>query len=183
MIDSILTDAKTKFKSTLDHLSSELAVLRSSHVAPSLIQDIPVKAYDGMYTIKELAAISLQDVSTLVVQVWDQSIIECIVKSLVAAQLGATPSVDGTNIRISIPSLSQEQRENMVKLVKQKTEEAKVAVRNIRQEKNKSFDEMEENGKISEDESIRAKKDLQTMVDQSNSELETLRDNKVASLH
>jgi len=78
--------------------------------------------------------------------------------------------------------MSKEQRENMVKVVKQKSEEAKIAVRNIRQEKNKSFDEMEENGKISEDENARAKKDLQQMVDDCTKEIDTLRDTKTDAL-
>ncbi|PIZ44080.1 ribosome recycling factor [candidate division WWE3 bacterium CG_4_10_14_0_2_um_filter_41_14] len=182
MIDTMLSDAQKKFESTKSYLTQELAIMRTSQISPALIQDVEVPAYGGTYPLKELGAISLSDVSTLVVQVWDQSVIDGIAKALTEAQLGSPPSVDGTIIRISIPSMSKEQRENMVKVVKQKSEEAKIAVRNIRQEKNKSFDEMEENGKISEDENARAKKDLQQMVDDCTKEIDTLRDTKTDAL-
>ncbi|NCS32250.1 ribosome recycling factor [bacterium] len=182
MIATMLIDAEKKFESTKTFLTQELAVMRTSQVSPALIQDIEVSAYDGTYTLKELGAISLQDVSTLVIQVWDESVITGIEKALVQAQLGASPAVDGMTIRLAIPSISQEQRDAIIKTVKQKTEDAKVAVRNIRQDKNKAFDEMEENGKISEDENKRAKKDLQEMVDSANTQLETIRDNKIQAL-
>jgi len=182
MIATMLIDAEKKFESTKTFLTQELAVMRTSQVSPALIQDIEVSAYDGTYTLKELGAISLQDVSTLVIQVWDESVITGIEKALVQAQLGASPAVDGMTIRLAIPSISQEQRDAIIKTVKQKTEDAKVAVRNIRQDKNKAFDEMEENGKISEDENKRGKKDLQEMVDSANTQLETIRDNKIQAL-
>jgi len=164
MIATMLIDAEKKFESTKTFLTQELAVMRTSQVSPALIQDIEVSAYDGTYTLKELGAISLQDVSTLVIQVWDESVITGIEKALVQAQLGASPAVDGMTIRLAIPSISQEQRDAIIKTVKQKTEDAKVAVRNIRQDKNKAFDEMEENGKISEDEKYRLLEELNKLT-------------------
>lgn len=182
MVNQIMDDAEKKFATSVDHLKSEFATLRSAHVSPALVEDIEVKAYDDSYTLKELAAISLADTNSLLIQPWDSSTNESIEKALVEAELGANPVVEGNNIRLNIPSLSEERRQEMAKKVGTVAEEARVAVRNIRQDKMKSLDGLEDEGKISEDDRDRAKETIEEMVKETNEEIEVLKEKKIESL-
>lgn len=182
MTSEIISDAKSKFESSISHLTGDLAVIRSSQTNPSLVEDLHVSAYDGTYALKELAAISVPESNVLLIQPWDQSIVEAIESALNNSSLGIHPSVDGTNIRLNIPPLSQERREEYVRRVSQLCEEARVAVRNVRQEKMKSLDGLEDDSLISEDERDRAQKEIQDLVDNFNARIEEIKDAKVASL-
>lgn len=182
MVQDILQDADKKFKSTLDVLKSELATLRSSHTSPALIEDIEIQAYDGKYPLKEMAAISVPEPNTLLIQPWDTNIIPNIQNSIMQSEVGLTPNVDGTTLRINVPPLSQERRQELTKRVNAKAEEARIAVRNIRQDKMKAFDEMADVGKISEDERDRARKQVQTEVDKTNEEIDSIREAKIKAL-
>ena len=182
MTHEILADADKKFQSTLDYFKSELATIRSSHTSPALVEDIQIEAYDGKYPLKEMAAISVPEPTLILIQPWDNSVIPAIQTGILEAQIGLTPNVDGNTIRLNVPPLSEERRNEMIKRVGVKAEEARVAIRNIRQEKMKSIDDLEENDKISEDERDRARKEIQTDVDKCNAEVEKIREAKEKTL-
>ncbi|MCA9391921.1 ribosome recycling factor [candidate division WWE3 bacterium] len=182
MTAEIISDAQSKFNATIDHLNSELAVIRSSQTTPSLIEDLPVNAYDGSFPLKELAAISVPDSNVLLIQPWDQTIVTDIEEAIQNSKLGLKPAVDGTNIRLNIPALSQERREEYVRRVSQLCEEAKVSIRNVRQDKMKSVDGLEVDSLISEDERDRAKKQVQDLVEEYNQKVENIKAAKETSL-
>lgn len=182
MLQKILTDAEQKFSETIDHFTSELNVIRSGQSSPSLVEDLTVEAYGDKYTLKELAAISAPEPSLLLIQPWDQTVIQNIERAITTSSLGITPVVEGQNIRLSIPTLSEERREEFVKRVGQLTESAKIAVRNIRQDKMKSIDNLEDESLISEDERTRAEKEVQSLVEKFTAKIEDLRERKIAAL-
>lgn len=182
MLHEIVSDAEKKFKAASDHLSEEYSLIRSSHTSPSLVENIKVKAYDGEYTLKELAAITVPEPNMIMVQPWDQTVVQNIETAIIEANLGLNPVVDQTTIRIPVPMLSEERRQEMIKRVNGVTENARVAIRNIRQDKIKSVENMEEEGKISEDERDHAKKEIQRLVDSSNEIIEVAKDTKIAAL-
>lgn len=182
MLNEILKDAEEKFQSTRKIFQDGLATIRSGQTNPALVENLEVNAYDGVYSLKELAAISVPEVNIILIQPWDESVTESIAKAITASNLGLNPSIDGAQIRLNIPALSAERRKQMQRLVGEKSEDAKLAVRNIRQHKIKSFDEMKEASKISEDERDQARKQLQEMVDEENQFIDQLREKKIKSL-
>ncbi|NTV30811.1 ribosome recycling factor [candidate division WWE3 bacterium] len=182
MTHEILQDADKKFKSSVDFLKSELATLRSSHTSPALVEDVMVQAYDGNYPLKEMAAISVPEPNTILIQPWDHTIIPNIQNAILQSESGLTPNVDGNSLRINVPALSQERRQELIKRVNTKAEEARIAVRNIRQDKMKAFEEMADVGKISEDERDRCKKQVQTEVDSINEQIDEIRESKIKAL-
>lgn len=182
MLNEIIVDAEKKFKTATDHLAEEYATIRSSHTSPSLVENIKVKAYDAEYTLKELAAITVPEPNMIMVQPWDQTVVQNIETAIIEANLGLNPSVDQTTIRIPVPMLSEERRLEMIKRVNTVTESARVAVRNIRQDKIKSIENLEEEGKISEDERDQSKKEIQRLVDTTNEKIEAVKDAKIEAL-
>ncbi len=182
MVNEIINDAKRKFDSTIEHLQGELAIIRSSQASPSLVEDIEVNAYEGTYPLKEVAAISSPEANIILIQPWDQTIIEAIESAITKSNLGVSPAVDGTNIRITMPALSEERRAQYAKTVGQLAEDARVAVRNIRQDKMKAIDGLEEDGKISEDERDAARQEVQDLVDEYNKKINEIKEKKIAAI-
>lgn len=174
MLSNILTGGQEKFDATLDHLRSELATIRTAQATPLLIENLKVLAYGQEMLLKELAAISAPEANLLVVSPWDQSVLSEIEKALRVSAFHFNPVVDGNQIKVPLPLLSLEQREELVRLTRHKCEKAKVAMRSIRHEKIKSAEEMQDEGKISEDELITFKKQLQERVDRTNDAIEEM---------
>jgi ribosome recycling factor len=162
------TDTKSLMQKTLEHFRGELAAIRTGRAVPALVENIPVNAYGGTarMAVRELGTIAAMDAQTLTVQPWDQSVIGEIRQGILAANVGLTPVIDNTVIRISVPALTTERRQEYVKLLGQKTEEARVAVRNIRQDKMKEIRGAFDDKEISEDEKFRAEEELQKITDQ-----------------
>ena len=128
----ILTDKKPIFDSAVEHLQKELGALRTGRATPALVEDIVVNAYDTMMEIKGLASIQTSDARTLVIEPWDKSLTKNIEKAIRDAGTGLNPLVDGTSIRIIMSSMTEDNRKQMVKKMKEIIEEAKIAVRQIR---------------------------------------------------
>jgi len=182
MLAEITHDTQEKFDLAINHLTAELSIIRSSHTSPSLIEEIKVSAYEGTYPLKEVTAISTPEPNLLVVQPWDASIIQNIETALMSSDIGITPVVDNNLIRLPVPPLSQERREEFIKKVGQIAENSKVAIRNIRQDKMKSLDDLEKESKISQDERDSARKEIQTLVDKFIEKIDSIKDQKVEAL-
>lgn len=182
MLEEIISDSKNKFQAAVEYLTKELSGIRTSHVGPNLIEDLVVDAYGGTYPLKELGAISVPEPNQILIQTWDQSVIENISNAILKSNLGLTPNIEGSNIRLIIPPLSEERRKETIKLVNNKCEEGKVAIRNIRQTKMKSLDNLLEENMISEDERDRYRKNIQDLVDQCTEKIEELQTSKVKTL-
>lgn len=173
-MDPKLVEIKQKIQQSLEHLKKELASIRAGRANPSLVENIPVPAYGTRMKLVEVGTISAPQPSLLTIQVWDNSLVDNVVKAILEANLGLNPATDGALVRLPIPPLTQERREEFIKLTHQKAEETKVSIRQTRQEARQEWDRMEENGEIGEDEKFRLEKLLQEQVDKSIEEVDGL---------
>jgi len=153
MIDPIMRDAESKMSKSVDHFAGELSTIRTGRANPALIDRIMVPYYGTPTPLNQLAQISAPEPRLLVVQVYDKSQIATVEKALRAGEQGLNPASDGQVIRVPIPPLTEERRREYVKLVKQKAEEARVAIRNVRRDELHRIEQMQKNGDVPEDES------------------------------
>jgi len=166
MAKQVLTTAKEKMDKAIQSFSRELATIRAGKASPSLLDKVSVDYYGVATPIIQLAGISVPEPRLLVIQPYDKSIMKDIEKAILASDLGLTPSNDGSVIRITIPPLTEERRRELVKLVKKYSEDAKVAVRNIRRDANDELKKLEKNGEITEDELRGYTDDVQKLTDE-----------------
>ncbi len=171
-MDSVLNDANIKIEAVLHHFKVEIAGIRVGRANPSLIENIPVSVYGSNMKLMEVGNISAPQPSLLTVQVWDVSILDKVIKAIQEANLGLNPSNEGTLIRLSIPPLTQERREEFIKLLHQKQEVAHVSIRQIRHDSRNEWKKLQEDGQFGEDEFFRREKILQELIDKKIKEIE-----------
>ena len=165
MNDQTLWNTEEKMQKTVEALKRELASIRTGHAAPSLIEHIKVD-YAGVPTpLNQIAGISAPEASLLVIQPWDKSSIRSIEKAILTSDLGLNPVNDGNIVRISIPHLSEERREELIKIVRKRVEEKKIVIRNLRREAMDEFKQLEKDKEMSEDDHKRASSQLQKITD------------------
>jgi len=165
MVSDILWNIEKKMKTATEVLKQELATIRTGHATPALIEHIKVE-YAGVPTpLNQIAGISAPEARLLVIQPWDQSSIHSIEHAILTSDLGLNPSSDGRVIRLNIPSLSEERRHELIKVVWRRVEERKVAIRNLRREATDELKKLEKNKDISQDEHKRALDQLQKITD------------------
>lgn len=182
MIDPVLREAESKMSKSVEHFAAELATIRTGRANPALIDKVMVPYYGTPTPLNQLAQISAPEPRLLVVQVYDRSQIGAIEKALRSGEQGLNPSNDGQLIRIPIPPLTEERRREYVKLVRQKAEEARVAVRNIRRDEIHRIDQMQKNGEVAEDESKRAHARLQKITEAQVERIDSLAGRKEAEV-
>lgn len=173
-MDPNLVEANQKIEDALEHTKKELSQIRAGRANPSLLEEIPVDAYGGKLKMMEVGTIAAPQPSLLTIQVWDVSIIRNIEKAILESNLGLNPAVEGTLIRVPIPPLSEERRLEFVKLSKQKGEETKIQIRQIRQEIREGWEALEKKGEIGEDELHRRQNLLQDLIDKTVSSIDEL---------
>lgn len=165
MFAEIYSDTENRMTKALAALKSEFNAVRAGRANPALLDRLSVE-YDGTMTpIKQMANVSAPEPRLLVIQPWDKSSIPEIEKAILKSDLGLTPNNDGNVIRLPIPQLTQERRAELVKVVRKKAEECKVAIRNIRRDANDLVKEMQKDGEISEDDERRAQEEIQKITD------------------
>lgn len=165
MIDPILRDAESKMAKSVDHFGQELTHIRTGRANPALIDRVMVPYYGTPTPLNQLAQISAPEPRLLVVQVYDKSQIGAVEKALRTSEQGFNPASDGQVIRVPIPPLTEERRREYVKLVRQKAEEARVAIRNVRRDELHRIESMQKQGEVAEDESKRATARLQKITE------------------
>lgn len=173
-MDPILTGPHQKIEDALHHFKVEIAGIRAGRANPGMIESISVEAYGGRMKLIEVGNISAPQPSLLTVQVWDASILQNVIKAIQEANLGLNPSNEGTLIRLPIPALTAERREEFIKILHSKMEEARVSIRQIRQDSRQDWKKESEDGTISEDEFQRREKLLQEVIDKKIAEIEEL---------
>ncbi len=151
MIEDIKKDLNDAMSKALDSLLRNISKIRAGRPNPSLLDDIEAVYFDTKTPIKQLANITVTDASTLTLNVWDKAAIAPIEKAIMESNLGLSPSVSGTNIHIKIPPLTEERRNDLIKLLKKESENTKVALRNIRRNTNTHISNLEKDKKISKD--------------------------------
>ncbi len=183
MDQSWQTSGHTKMSQVINFVKEDIAGLSTGRARPALIEDVRVEAYPGsVLTIKELGTISTPDPQTLLIQIWDQSVTEAVVKAIQAANLGLNPVVDQNTIRLNIPSLTAERRDELVKAVKQKVESGRTMLRQIRIDLKKQIDDQKNQAGVSEDDVRRSEEDLQKMIDKFNLNLDAIETSKEQEL-
>lgn len=171
-MDPIPQDVSTQMTKVLDLLKHDLATIRTGRAAPSLVENIVINAYNGSAKLKviELATIAAQDNATLVITPFDHATIHEIEKGIQEANIGVSPVIDSTIIRISIPPLSTERRQELIHLMKQKLENGKILIRQARQDGMTAV----KNSELSEDETKRLEKEVQTVTDKFMGQIDSL---------
>lgn len=161
-------DLRDRMQQAIDGVQEEIATLRTGRATPSLVENILVEAYGGAqkFRVMELASITAPDPASLLITSWDKSIVGEIRKGIEAANVNLTPVISGDTIRINLPPLTQEDRENYIKILHQRLEQGRVAVRQIRQDWMKDIKQKEENKELSEDECAFREKKVQEITDE-----------------
>jgi len=165
MLQEIYNQLKKKMDSSLDVFRKNLGGIRTGRASASILDGISVDYYVTPTPLKQVATISIPESRLIAVQPWDVSILKEIEKTILASDLGLTPNNDGKIIRLPIPSLTQERRKELVKIVKRVTEDAKIAVRNIRREGNEQLKKAEKAKNVTEDECRKGVDEIQKITD------------------
>ena len=182
MVSDILQNIENKMHTSIKAFRNDLGTIRTGHASPALIEHLKV-GYAGVPTpLNQLAGISAPEVSLLVIHPWDKSCMHDIEKAILKSDLGLNPSNDGNIIRINIPPLSEERRRDLIKVVRKRCEERKVAVRNLRHEAMDELKHLEKNKDISQDEHKRSGDQLQKITDVFIADIEQIGLNKEAEL-
>lgn len=163
--ESVLADVQQKMDRAIEALKRELANLRTGRATPSLLENITVEYYGAPTPLKQIASISAPDARAILVQPWDKQALREIERSLMKSEMGFNPSNDGNTITVPIPPLTQERRQDLVKMLKRKVEEGKVSVRNIRRDGVETLRKMERDKAISQDENRRGQDQIQKATD------------------
>ena len=164
-IDSILLDAEDRMEKALAAQERDFSKLRTGRASTALVDGIKADYYGTPTPISQMASVSVPDSRTVSIQPWDKGGISIIEKAILKSDLGLTPVNDGKVIRIMIPPLTEDRRKELVKVARKYTEEAKVAVRNVRRDANDSLKKLEKDKTITEDEQKRATDDVQKLTD------------------
>ncbi len=171
MIDQILSQHQENFKKALEHFLHELSGVRTGRANPGLLNTVQVESYGAKMPIEHVATVMASDAKTLTISPFDPTQMSAIEKGIQIANLGFNPSNDGKVIRITLPSLNEERRKEMVKLVGQIAEKGKIGIRNAREAVHKEMKKLESDSKVSKDELQVGQKKLQEVVDKYNEEI------------
>ncbi len=162
MISDLLSEAEHKMEQAIEHVASEFSMVRTGRANPQLLQRITVEYYGSPTPLQQLASISVPEPRMLVVQPFDKSTVSDIEKALQSSDLSLNPSNDGNVIRIAFPPLTEERRKDLIKLVRNMAEDARVAVRNIRRHSKTDMEAL--HGEISDDDIRRGEDELQRLT-------------------
>lgn len=168
----MIENLKLSLDKALHHFEAELGKLQMGRANPALVEDIRVDQYGSLAPIKNAATVNVLDPQTLSISPWDKSIIHAIAKAISDAGVGLNPQTMADSVLIKIPAMTEDRRKDTVKIVKKFTEEAKVSVRNIRAEAQKSLKKQETEKEISEDQARDMMEDIQKMIDEANKKID-----------
>lgn len=171
-MDPELAQFSQKLQDTLNHLQKELSAIRAGRANPSLIEEIPINAYGAQMKLMEVGTISSPQPSLLTIQVWDAGLTKDVEKAIMSANLGLNPSTEGQTVRVPIPPLTEERRQEFVKVAHTKGEEAKISIRQSRQNQKDEWVKSKNAGEIGEDELFRREKLMQDLVEKANAEID-----------
>lgn len=167
-------DAESKMQKCIESTRGEFASIRTGRATPALLDRLHVEAYGAAVPLKQVATVSAPDARTLVIAAFDRNTVGDIRKAIEKSDLGLTPNIDGSQIRLMIPPLNEERRKDLVKIVKKKGEDGKVAVRNVRHKIHDDLKAQLKDHKITEDESKRMQDQLQKLTDKFVKEIDQL---------
>ena len=182
MIQDVISDADGRMSKALDALRRDLTSVRTGRANPSILDRIMVEYYGTSSPINQVASISVPESRMLVIQPWDKGSIPAIEKAIMKSDLGVTPSNDGQVIRIALPQLTEERRKQMVKIVHQQTEDAKVSIRNVRRDAITNIKELMNEKMISENDERRGEHQVDELTKKFTDEAEKIGKTKEAEV-
>ena len=174
IIKDIINQAKPNLEKVIEYLKDEIATLHTGRATPALVEKIEADCYGSKMPLNQLASITVPEPRVLVINPWDKTILSDIEKAIRKSGLNLSPVVDGDIVRITTSPLSGEEKNNLIKIIKEKLEEARVSIRRHREEIWKKIQLMEKDGKITEDDKFMAKDELQELIDRYNEKIEEM---------
>lgn len=174
----VLHNSEEKLKKAFESVTREFSEIRTGRASPALVEGLHIDYYGTLTLLKQLASISAPDAHLIVIQPWDITAIVEIEKAIMKSNLGITPSNDGKVIRLSVPQLSKERRQELVKVVHKMSEEGRVSLRTIRRDAKEALEKLEKDKLISEDDKFRGIDELQKIVDKYIAKIDELLKNK-----
>jgi len=178
----VVEECHDKMKKAIDHLKGEFGAVRTGRANPGLVEKLMVDSYGVMVPLQQLAGLTVPEPRLLVIHPYDKNNIKAIEKAIQGSELGVTPSNDGALIRLSFPQLTEERRRELVKVVKHKAEEGRVAVRNVRRDARKDLEALAKDGDISKDDLERVEKELEKHTHQVIADIDQLLTHKEKEL-
>jgi ribosome recycling factor len=178
MLKDIYKEAETRMRGAIQALEEDLGGIRTGRASPALIEKLQIEYYDTLTPLIQLAAISVPEPRSLLIRPFDASTLKAIDRAIQASDLGLTPNNDGKTIRLNLPPLTEERRKELVKVVHQRIEEARVATRNVRRDSIRDLREFMEEKLISEDDLKRGEEELQKITDRFIEEINSIGDHK-----
>lgn len=173
-----LYEHKTKFTDVIEFLKTDIAALRTGRASAAMVENIFVDAYGSSQPLKAVASISISDAKTVVLEPWDKSLLSAVEKGVRDSGLGINPVNDGKIIRLSLPDLTSERRQELTKILHQKLEQARISIRQVREEIREKINQEEKDKVIAEDQKFRLQEDLEKMVKEFNEEVKKIGEQK-----
>jgi ribosome recycling factor len=181
-IDDLIQDATRRMDKSVEAAQTEFATLRTGRASPALLDRIQIDYYGQKTPLKQLATIGAPESRLITVQPFDPNSLQAIERAIQESDLGLTPSNDGKIIRLPIPQLTEERRKDLVKVVRQRAEDGRVAVRNVRRDLMKHLEELVRNGDVGDDEERRAEERAQKLTDEHVQKIDELLKRKEAEI-
>jgi ribosome recycling factor len=167
---------------SIEAMERDFTTIRTGRATPALLDRVKVSYYGSELPVNQMATVTVPEARQLLISPWDKSVLPAIEKAIFASDLGLTPGNDGSVIRLEVPTLTEERRKELTKLVHHKAEEGKVAIRNLRREANDSLEKRQKASEISEDDCERGKKEVQKLTDEFTAKVDESTAKKVAEI-
>lgn len=181
-MEKVIRQTKEKMQRSIEATEREFSTVRTGRATPALLDRVKVEYYGSEMPVNQVATVSVPEARQLVIAPWDKAVLPAIQKAIHASDLGLTPNSDGQVIRLEIPTLTEERRKELTKVVHTKAEEGKIAIRNLRRDANDTLDKMEKQSQLSEDDVERGKKEIQKLTDEFIAKVDELTEKKVAEI-
>jgi ribosome recycling factor len=181
-MDAVVSDARDRMHKAVVHLQDEFSAIRTGRATPALVEKLKVDYYGSEVPLQQLAGITVPEARVLLISPYDKGALAAIEKAIQTSDLGVNPSNDGAVVRLTFPELTQERRKELVKVVKARAEEGRVAVRNVRRHARQELEHKERDGDISRDELDRVEKDLEKITHDQVAEIDRMLEHKEQEL-
>jgi ribosome recycling factor len=172
MSSQVLSDAEQKMARAVEALEHDLTGMRTGRASTALVERITVDYYGTQTPLNQLAGLTVPEPHQIVIQPWDRSVLGAIEKAIIKSEIGLTPNVDGTVVRLNVPALTEDRRKDLVRLVHRRMEEARVEIRNQRRDAGEALKREEREGTVGTDESRREHETLQRLTDRFTAEVD-----------
>lgn len=173
-MQTVIKDADTRMRKSIDSFKSEIAKLRTGRAHPGILEHVRVNYYGTDMPINQVANVNATDARTLTITPWEKNMVAAIEKAILNSDLGLNPATTGDVIRVPMPPLNEERRKELIKIVRNEAEAARVSIRNVRRDANAEFKEMQKSKKITEDEQRRMEEEVQKLTNKFVSEVDQL---------